>query len=179
MGVYLQAKPEYEKKRKALLDEYKVSEIQGEWEKKTLEASTHPGINVPYDVAWDTVGKMLDHGQEILMKDPAARTQKEQERLTDHIVRFYPIPEGKERYEALKFKELGEKLDQLSEQFPGLTEAPIIAENPRPPKTHVLIRGDYLQPGIEVQPGTLSVLPPMPDTAEPPRLRFRTLARLA
>ncbi len=172
MGVYLQAKPEYEKKRKVLLEEYKVSEIQGEWEKKTLEASTHPGINVPYDVAWDTVGKMLDHGQEILMKDPAARTQKEQERLTDHIVHFYSIPEGKERYEALKFKELGEKLDQLSEQFPGLTEAPIIAENPRPPKTHVLIRGDYLQPGIEVQPGTLSVLPPMPDTAEPPRLRF-------
>ncbi len=172
MGVYLQAKPDYDKKRMALLEEYKVSEIQPEWEKKTLEASTHPGINVPYDVAWDTVGKMLDHGQEILLKEPAERTQKEQDRLTDHIIRFYMIAGGKERYDALKFKELGEKLDQLSEQFPGLTEAPIIAENPRPPKTHILIRGDYLQPGVEVQPGTLSILPPMPDTAEPPRLRF-------
>ena len=172
MGVYLQGKPEYDKKRKALLEEYKVSEIQSEWEKKTLEASTHPGINVPYDVAWDTIGKMLDRGQEILMNPPAERTQKQQDRLTDHIVRFYMIPEGKERYEALKFKELGEKLDQLSEQFPGLTEAPIISENPRPPKTHVLIRGDYLQPGVEVQPGTLSIMPPMQDTEEPPRLRL-------
>lgn len=172
MGVYLEGKPEYDKKRKALLEEYKVSEIQQDWEKKTLEASLHPGIDVPYDVAWDTVGKMLDHGQEILLKDPAQRTQKEQDRLTDHIIHFYMIPAGKERYDALKFKELGEKLDQLSEQFPGLTEAPIIAENPRPPKTHVLIRGDYLQPGVEVQPGTPSVLPPLSDTAEPPRLRF-------
>ena len=172
MGVYLQGKPEYDKQRKALLEEYKVSEIQKEWEEKTLEASTHPGINVPYDVAWDTVGKMLDHGQEILLKSPAERTQKEQDRLTDHIVHFYMIAGGKERYDALKFKELGEKLDQLSEQFPGLTEAPIITENPKAPKTHVLIRGDYLQPGVEVQPGTLAILPPMPDTVEPPRLLF-------
>ncbi|MFN8006463.1 MAG: PSD1 and planctomycete cytochrome C domain-containing protein [Terriglobia bacterium] len=172
IGGYLQGKPEYDKKRKALLEEYKVAEIQGDWEKKTLEASTHPGINVPYDVSWDTVGKMLDHGQEILLKNPTERTQKEQDRLTDHIVRYYSIAEGKDRYDELKFKELGEKLDQLSEQYPSLTEAPTITENPNPPKTHVLIRGDYLQPGIEVSPGTPAVLPPFPVTNEPARLRF-------
>jgi hypothetical protein len=170
LGAYLQGRPEYDRKRKALLEEYKVAEIQADWEKKTLYAADHPGLDVPYDVAWDTVGKMLDGGQEILRLDPSQRTQKQQNKLTDHVVRFYGIPAGKERYEELKFKELTEKLDKLEEEYPGLTEAQTIAENPHPPKSHVLIRGDYRQPGLEVQPGTLAVLNPIPASSPPTRL---------
>ncbi len=170
LGAYLEGRPEYDKKRKALLEEYKVAEVQTEWEKKTLAAGDHPGVDVPYDVAWDTLGKMLDGGQEILRLDPSKRSQKQQNRLTDHCVRFYGIPAGKERYEELKFKELTEKLDKLEEEYPELTEAQTIAENPHPPKSHVLIRGDYRQPGTEVQCGTPAVFNPMPTEPSPSRL---------
>jgi hypothetical protein len=174
LGAYLQGRPEYDKKRKALLDEYKVAAVQADWEKQTREAGDHPGVNVPYDIAWDTISKMLDGGPEILRLDPSQRTQKQQDRLTDHFVRFYGIPAGKERYEELKLKELAEKLDKLAEEYPGLTEAQTIAVNPHPPVSHILIRGDYRQPGIEVQPGTLAILNPNPADPSPSRL---TLAR--
>jgi len=174
LGTYLQGKPEYDKKRKALLAEYKVPELQADWERKTLAAAANPGTDVPYDVAWDTVVKMVDGGQEILRLDPSQRTQKQRDKLTDHFIGFYMIPVGKERYEELKFPELKEKLQKLEAEDPGLSEAQTLAESPNPPKTHVLIRGDYKQHGIEVPPGTLAVLNPLPEEARPSRL---TLAR--
>src|SRR5581483_7191588 len=88
--------------------------------------------------------------------------------------KYYSIPAGDKRYAELKFKELSEKLQKLEEEYPELTEAPTVAERPVPRETHILIRGDYKQPGIAVQPGTLSVLPPLPPGAPLNRL---TLAR--
>ena len=54
---------------------------------------------------------------------------------------------------------------------PQLSKAQTLAAGP-PRKTHVLIRGDFLRPGVEVQPGTPAVLPPLPKRrpqADPPR----------
>ena len=172
MGPYLSGRPEFEKKRAGLLEEYGVRELQAEWERKSQWAAENPGLDVPYDVSWDTIGKMLDHGHEIVRKPPARRTPKEREKLTDHFVQWYGLSEGKERYEEVKFKELREKLQKLAQEYPGLTEAPTLADEPTPPKSHILIRGDYLQPGIEISPGTPAALPPMPDGPEPPRLRL-------
>jgi len=174
MGVYLQRKPEYDKKRKALLEEYKAPEVELDWEKHLLAAADHPGIEVPADIGWDTVGKMVDNGQEILRMDPSQRTPKQEDRLVDHFVQYYSIAGGDKRYEELKFKELAEKLQKLEEEYPELTEAPTVIDGPPPRETHVLIRGDYKQPGIKVDPDTLSVLPPPPPGAPPNRL---TLAR--
>jgi hypothetical protein len=36
-------------------------------------------------------------------------------------------------------------------------------------KTHILMRGDFLRPGAEVQPGTPAVLPPLTPNPSPPR----------
>ena len=36
---------------------------------------------------------------------------------------------------------------KLKEEYPGLSEAQILVENPDPPKTHILIRGEYTNPG--------------------------------
>jgi hypothetical protein len=77
-----------------------------------------------------------------------------------------------ERIKELKFEELDEKLQKLAQEYPELTEAQTMMENPSPPQTHVLIRGDYLQPGIEVQPGTPAVLNPLQSSAMPSRLRL-------
>ena len=172
MGPYLSGRPTFEKNRAALLEEYGVRKLQAEWERKSLWAAKNPGLNVRYDISWDTIGKMLDHGHEIIRKSPSQRTPKERGKLTDHFVRWYDFAEGKERYEEVKFKELREKLQKLAQEYPGLTEAPTLADNPTPPKSHILIRGDYLQPGIAISPRTPAVLSPMPDGPEPPRLRL-------
>jgi Protein of unknown function (DUF1553)/Protein of unknown function (DUF1549)/Planctomycete cytochrome C len=174
VGPYLQRKPEYDQKRRELVEQYKVFELMPEWEQKVREASDTPGVNVPYDVAWDTVGKMVDYGHQIVKMERSKRTQKQQDKLIDHFVQWYSLVVPKERYEELKFKELQEKLVELAERYPGLTEAQTLAESPNPPKSHILIRGDYRQPGIEVQSGTLAVLPSIPSDPKPSRL---TLAR--
>jgi mono/diheme cytochrome c family protein len=48
------------------------------------------------------------------------------------------------------------------------TQVLTMAENPRPRKTHVLLRGDYLRKGAEVQPHTFAVLPPLPRGGQTP-----------
>ena len=175
MGTYLRRRPEYEKKRSELLEEYGVSPLQVEWEKNVREAGRKPGVNVAYDFAWDVLGKMLDDGHEIVGKDPAERTSKEQEALTDHFVYWYKHVVRKKRYEELKFKELQEKVQVLHEEYPALTEAQTIIELPGSRDTYVLIRGDYRQPGAKVSPGTAAILPPLPNSLQAPtRL---TLAR--
>jgi len=160
-GPYLLRKPEYDRKRDALLAEYKVKELQEEWEKRLKDAVAHPGGN---DKAEDDLRGLLevvDWGKEILLQDPKKRSPKQRKILTDHFVRA-------------GFKELSARLDQLEDEYPGLTEAQTLAENPNPPPSHVLIRGDFRRYGAEVQPRVPAVLPPLPQGASPSRL---TLAR--
>ena len=172
MGPYLKGRPEFEKEQTSLLKEYGVFAIQEKWETKTKWAAENPGLNVPYDVTLDTLGKFIDRGYDILQKHPSQRSPKERKRLTEFFVSWYHLGEGKERYEEVKFKELGEKLQKLSQKYPGLTEALTLAENLTPQKSHILFRGDYLRKGIEIFPGTPAVLPPMPNSPEPSRLRL-------
>ena len=53
-----------------------------------------------------------------------------------------------------------------------IASAQTIAESPQQRKTFVYLRGDYRQRGIAVQPATPAVLPALPDSAEPARLRL-------
>jgi hypothetical protein len=172
MGPYLHGKPERDRKRKELLAAYRVPEFQPEWERKTLEAATNPNVGDQWILAWETVGYDFDGGQDILRLAPERRTQKQQDQLTDHFIHWYGLVGG--RAKELKFKELEEKLVQLNAEYPPLSEAAVIVENPRPPVSRLLLRGDYKQPGIEVQPDTPAALPPLPKDTKPTRL---TLAR--
>ncbi|MBM3801345.1 MAG: DUF1549 domain-containing protein [Acidimicrobiia bacterium] len=174
MGPFLRRKPEYDRKRKALLAEYGVKELQSEWEKKTLDAATNSQASFEWRLSWEILGLHTLHGQDYLRFDPNRRTQKQEDLLTDHFVKWYNLVVTKQRIDELKFEELDGKLEKLAEQFPLLTEAQVIAENPVPPKTHILIRGDYLQPGTEVQPGAPAVLNPLENSPKATRL---TLAR--
>jgi len=55
-------------------------------------------------------------------------------------------------------------------KFPE-TKAQTLAENSKPRKTSIHIRGDFLRPGDEVQPATLAILPPLkPRGGKPDRL---------
>ena len=171
LGAYLQRRAEYDKKRKALLGEYKIPELQPDWERKTLAAGANPGLDASYDIAWDLLEIiLLPDGQEILRLDPDSRTPKQRDRLTHHFIEYSSNEFGAKKYKELKFRELRTKSDGLKEEYPGLSEAQILVENPDPPKTHILIRGDYKNPGVEVRPGTPAVMNPLPQEANPSRL---------
>ena len=76
LGTYLQGRAAYDKKRKALLEEYKVPEMQPDWERKTLLAAANPGADPPYDSSWDLLGVITDGGQEIVRLNPRLTNAK-------------------------------------------------------------------------------------------------------
>ena len=115
MGPFLAGKPEYDRKRRQLLEEYKVPELEPVWERKTLEAETNPEIGDQWILAWETVGYDFDGGQEVLRTPRSQRTPKQQDQLTDHMLKWYGIPYSKERREELKIEELREKLRKLAD----------------------------------------------------------------
>jgi cytochrome c553 len=174
LGSFLRRRPDYERKRQELLAQYKVADLQADWEQKTLDAAAHPGVSPSYDQGYGILAVIVDDGQQILKTPPAQRNERQRDALTNYFVQFYGESVGRERYKELKFDELWKKLDQLERDYPALSQAQTIVKNPHPPETHLLIRGDYKDPGIEVQPGTLAVLNPLPADPHPSRL---TLAR--
>jgi hypothetical protein len=90
-----------------LIKEYGVEPLQKEWEPRVIEASRNPGkYGGDWDLAWTV---LWNDEREILLKDPAERTRKERDKLTDHFLEWYSAVVSKERYTQLKFKELREK----------------------------------------------------------------------
>ncbi|MBI3664844.1 MAG: PSD1 domain-containing protein [Acidobacteria bacterium] len=172
MGPYLRARPQYEAKRRALLEENDIPDLQAKWEAKIVEAMDNPGKSLDWDFSVTSLRAMLDHADRLLRKGPEKRTPKENERVTEYFVAD-PGPEvAKDKPTLEMIRKVREQLKELNRTFPALTQANAIAESPEPVKTYVAVRGDYRQKGLEVQPGTLSFLPPMPVTGEPPRLRL-------
>jgi mono/diheme cytochrome c family protein len=159
IGPYLQMHAGCAQKRQELLDQYNIAPLQAAWEPKVIEASKHQGkFGGDWDLAWTV---LWNDERQILLKEPAQRTEKERNKLTDHFLEWYSAVVSKERYEELKFKELRNKLKQLDDGCPSLTQAQTIAELPQRRSTHVLLRGDFRSPGIEVEPNTPASLPPL------------------
>jgi hypothetical protein len=171
-GPYLAGVTAYYSKRRKLLEEYRVTKLQSEWEHRLIEAAESPGKWTDWDVAFDTVQKMVDNGERILRTPAERRTRREEDAIEDHMVEWYHQVVGILKYKEMKWKELQNKLYELRSSFPDLTQAPTIAESPQHRKTFVYLRGDYRQRGIELQPATPAVLPALIDSAEPARLRL-------
>jgi len=172
-GPYLKALPTYRKERAKLLAEYKIPELQARWEDKMRAAKANPGKDAEFDFWITSMSAMVDHAMRMLHKAPADRTQREADILADYFI-ANPGPENARDKELTgKLKELRAKLTDIKKVVPFLTQAYTIGEHPEHPKTHIAIRGDYRAPGIEVQPGSPAVLPPMERAAgEPARLSF-------
>ena len=99
------------------------------WEDGVRDALANPGKRPNWDVTYDSYSKSVDHGRRTLLKKPSERTEREQDALVDHFVKSSSGAIGKEKYEALKLKELGEKLKKLDEKYPRLSTAMTLAEN--------------------------------------------------
>jgi hypothetical protein len=174
LGPYLAAKGEYERKRQALLAQYKVAELQKVWEDRLRDCEAHPGHSPEWDFQYQAFRIMLDNALKILHRDPARRTKQQADALTDYFIRNYKSVAGKEIVEGANFQELNDKLNKLNAALPPITMAQAVQENDEPPKTYIHVRGDWLDHGTEVQPGTPAFLPGLAAGAKPTRL---TLAK--
>jgi hypothetical protein len=163
VGPWLAKRGEYRARREALLKEWGVAPLQADWEKELLYTLKHPGERTDWDLAWAVLITLTDGGDgaKILQIPPDRRTQRETDVLTTHFIRNYNFAIGPDKYKKLKFKELDEKLRALYDEFPQLTQAMTLAEDAAPHPTFLRVKGDFKAPGIEVQPNTPAILPPL------------------
>ena len=90
--------------------------------------------------------------EKILAVKPEDRSSEQTASLLDYYIRRQP-----------RMRELQGSLEGhfKAQPQPPDTLAQTIAQNQEPPKTHIHLRGDFLQKGRQVLPGTPSVLPPL------------------
>ena len=172
IGPWMAARPEYDRKRQELLEQYKIPEVQADWENKLRYAVEHKGEHEDWDFAYGEFTHTVDNAKKVLYTDPAKRSEVQQVAMTNAVLgscgNLFPKP----YCESLKLGELRGKLDELRAGAPQISYAPVLMESDTPRKTYIHIKGDWREHGAEVQPTTLAVLPPFPTTNEPPRLRL-------
>ena len=172
IGPYLAGRPEFDRKKKALFDEYKMFEAEADWESKLREANTNPGHHDDWDFAYGEFTHNVDSARKVLYMDPSKRTDVQQTQMMDYFLNACGNLYPSEHCNQLKVREVRSKLNDLLTKLPPLSYAPVLLESDTPPKTYIHVKGDWRDRGAEVQPGTLAVLPPMPDGPEPARLRL-------
>ncbi|MEZ5402497.1 MAG: PSD1 and planctomycete cytochrome C domain-containing protein [Bryobacteraceae bacterium] len=152
---------EYLAKRQALLEEYHVTELMPPWEEKLRLAAKNVGKWTDWDITYDVLFQMSDGGHRFLWTDPAKRTYKQQEILTDYFIEWYHFVAPPERWRELDYKTLKKKLRALKESYPQLSQAPAIYDRPDRQPNYMRVRGDWERLGIEVTPSTPASLPAM------------------
>jgi hypothetical protein len=160
-GIYRQYEKEFRQQRNQLLGEYKIAATLAFWEDGVRDALAHPGRRPNWDVNYDAFSKKVDHGTRTLLKKPAERTVREQDPLVDYFVTSSSGSIGKEKYDALKLKELSEKLKKLDEKYPRLSTVMTLGEDGQRNPTYVRIRGNWADKGAAVEPASPASLPAM------------------
>jgi mono/diheme cytochrome c family protein len=124
-----------------------IEQLEGE--RRTLGRLRLSAASAPPALLEDPLPRGIE---ELLAKPAGERTAAEQEALR----RFVALrdPRRRELEAALQ-------AHRRAEPRPPETMAQAITAHPRPPRTHIHLRGDFLQKGDEVEPGTPAVLPPL------------------
>ncbi len=172
VGPWMAARPEYQRKRRELLEQYKIPEAQADWENKLRYAVAHKGEHEDWDFAYGEFTHTVDNAAKVLSLDPAARSEVQQLAVTDAFLSSCGNLFPKEYCASLKLGELRGKLADLRAAAPEISYAPVLLESDTPRKTYVHIKGDWREHGAEVEPNTLAVLPPLGVSPEPARLRL-------
>jgi mono/diheme cytochrome c family protein len=173
IGPYLATRPDYDKQRQALLNQYSIPAAEADWETKLRYAFQHPGEHDDWNFAYGELTHTVDNGKKVLFLDPAQRTEVQRVAMTDTFLGSCGNLFPKDYCAGLKIPELRTKLNELNAKTPQIGYAPVLIENDTPPKTYIHLKGDWREHGAEVQPGTLAILPPLPttpDSAPPSRL---------
>jgi hypothetical protein len=159
LGPFLQRHDEYLKKRTALLDEYRIPELQKQWEDKLRETMAAPGKNLDWDFLVTDFRSSLERSEMWIAKPPDQRRERDNAVMTKFFVSHIGPEFNKDKDLVAKLKEARTKLDALDTEYPRLTEAAILQDSANPPPQHIALRGDYKQPGDLVEPGTPHFLP--------------------
>ena len=168
-GSYLRARPEYEKKRSALLAEYEIPKLQKQWEADVLRAMDDPGKLLDWDFAVTDIRASFDHADRILHTPAEKRSEQDLRRLTARFLHSPGPRIGADKPVAAFVKEARQKMDELDKDFPAPSMAYVIEDSSDYGAAHIALRGDYKNPGDEVQPGVPAFLPGS-DKAAPTRL---------
>lgn len=159
-GGYLAALPDYRRERRRLLEEHGVFERKPSWEERVLWAASNPGVSAEWDVTFDELRTYVNLGERIIRTPPDRRSVRHEKALTDFFVREYRRVLSKEEYERLGYDELSKQLAELDRSLPPFGEAQAVHLEERPRQSHVYLGGSYKAPGISVEPGWPSWLPP-------------------
>ncbi|HUB33054.1 MAG TPA: PSD1 and planctomycete cytochrome C domain-containing protein [Bryobacteraceae bacterium] len=173
-GPYLEARPGYDERKRALLAEYRIPENETDWEDKLRYASLHPGEHDDWTFAYGEFTHTVDNAQKVLFKPVAQRSELEQNQMLDDFLGSCGALYPKQHCADLKVTEVRKKLEALNATLPPYSYAPVLVESDAPPKEYVHLKGDWRDRGEEVHPEMLAVLPPLPAGAPHTRL---TLAR--
>ena len=171
LGSYLRTKPEYDRKRAALLAEYNAAVWQAKWEDIMRDNMKNPGRNLDWDFQVTEIRAGTDHAERILLTPIEQRIDKDALRIQNRFLRnIGPLfKDDKPRIE--KFKELRTKLDELEKTLAPLTEAPVMETRNDLGSAYIALRGDYKNHGPTVTPGAPLFLPGG-DKGLPTRLDF-------
>ena len=159
VGSYLRARPEYEKKRTEVIAQYNIPELQKEWEADMLEAMDRPGRQLDWDFQVTEIRAGVDHGERILRTAPDKRSERDARTLTARFLRGPGPRFGKDKELTAKIKEAKDKIDELDKGFPALSMAYVMEDRSDYGAAHIAVRGDWKNPGDEVQPGVPAFLP--------------------
>ena len=169
-GPYLRKRAEYLERRRQLLEEHQVPDLQPEWERQMRIAARNPGERTDWDLCHDVLYQMTDGGWEVLEKDPGQRTFREREMLTDYFIDWNHTVVSKERTEELQFTQLRKKLERLKASYPQLSQARVVREREEPARTFLRLGGEWNSHGIEVRPRPPAFLPQPASDARATRL---------
>jgi len=161
LGPWLAARPGYEASRKAMFESYGGPELMREWREKLLRAADQPGNNDPIQFAWKYVGNLTNGLQPVVRLEESQRPREQQEQLVDYFIDRVSDVISKEELELRNWKSLQKEWAALRNGMPKITMAQSVRESFTPRKSHILMRGDFRSPGVEVQRGTLAALPPL------------------
>lgn len=158
-GAYLRALPDYQHRRRDLLEQHEVFQRKPPWEAKVLWAADHPGESAAWDVTFDELRTYVNLGERIIRTPPERRSARHEKALTDFFVREYGRVLSKQEHEELGYAELAQELRALDESLPPFGEAQAVQVEARPRQTHIHLGGSYKSAGVPVEPGLPAWLP--------------------
>ena len=142
-----------------MLEQYKIPELQKQWEADIVRAMDDPGKLLDWDFQVTEIRAGFDHADRILHTAPEKRSASERDRLTLRFVHSPGPRIGADKELSAKLKEARDKLDELDKSFPALSLAYVMEDRSDFGPAHIALRGDYKNEGDEVQPGVPAFLP--------------------
>jgi hypothetical protein len=169
-GPYLRAWPAYRAEREKILCDQGIDALLAAWKQKMLEAMDKPGIRTDWDFQVTEWRAAKDRSDWKLRASPAELTELERDEIVDWFL-DHPGPDVTEEEKA-KISAARKALRELEAKLPPVARAYTVIERPDPQVTRIALRGDWRSPGLEVEPATPAVLPPLKLDGKPARLAF-------